>query len=387
METGAPCGRFRRAGGRVARASGSGCEPKSACRRHGLVAGSPARAGAVEVQVGEAGSPARASRQHPLKEPQHPLSEPQHPLEEPQHPLSQPPAPTGTPWHPRGPGRPREHDVCKSGWAWADDPSPAAGDTSEGCRQRASRRAPRGILRRPPARCRHPRRPMSAPAPDIRPLTYGRDRGVRSSRSVAAPSRVARASPREPAGHVPAVRAVQTGRLVAVSTFTDFAILNRAARAVLVTPTAGWRGAPLPRLPGPVREGEWVRTSRRTSPRAVPILPAPRAAARVSRPAQPPLAQVPLGQPHGLPACAGASRRLLSRIIRATLWRSPVQLEGMPATAPRDGGTRWVVPRPVALPPWEGSAGRMPSVRPGPRARGRRRMGSVDGWPLAIPTT
>ena len=100
--------------------------------------------------------------------------------------------------------------------------------------------------------------------------------------------RVARASPREPAGHVPAVRAVQTGRLVAVSTFTDFAILNRAARAVLVTPTAGWRGAPLPRVPGPVREGEWVRTSRRTSPRAVPILPAPRAAARASRPAQPP---------------------------------------------------------------------------------------------------
>lgn len=60
-------------------------------------------------------------------------------------------------------------------------------------------------------------------------------------------------------------------------------------------------------------------------------------------------------------------------------------------TAPRDGGSRWVVPRLAArrgsFVDLGGCGGRMPCVRLGPRGPWRRRMGSVGGWPLATPTT
>lgn len=55
--------------------------------------------------------------------------------------------------------------------------------------------------------------------------------------------------------HVRRLRAVQPKRLVAVSTFNVFTILNRVPRPVLVTPSAGGRGDPQRAAPAPMRKG------------------------------------------------------------------------------------------------------------------------------------
>ena len=82
----------------------------------------------------------------------------------------------------------------------------------------------------------------------------------------------------------------------------------------------------------------------------------------------------------------------MSRIIQATLWRSPVQLEGSRKRCLAMGVSRWVVSRPCPAPRSSGNRGLGPVGCPALRlepssARWRRRMGSVGGWPLAIPTT
>jgi hypothetical protein len=51
------------------------------------------------------------------------------------------------------------------------------------------------------------------------------------------------------------MRAVAPSRLVAVSTFVENPIRIPFRQVILVTPNAGWRGAPHGDLPGLVRKG------------------------------------------------------------------------------------------------------------------------------------
>jgi hypothetical protein len=104
------------------------------------------------------------------------------------------------------------------------------------------------------------------------------------------------------------------------------------------------------------------------------------------------------GEPSGLPAPRAPPSRSRSRaascpVSSRPLYGGPLCSSSRVSDASQ-WGSRWVVsllrpPRPARLRavPARGARGRTPGSAPGPCARGRRRMGSVGGWPLAIPIT